>query len=163
MTQTQLDAMVTDLVKVGKIFLGTPQEEGVLKKLDFIKDEIRDYNSQKIKNHTYFLVLIGTASFFMGLSLGFYGLNKNFDIEKKELVKSEIKIEEKNDLSYLSLNDLSSISKDFKFHDNSFIYKNKIFQEGDILGNMRIEKIVPEAFVKFRDLSNGNSKALSIK
>lgn len=76
----------------------------------------------------------------MGLSLGFYGLNKNFDIEKKELVKSE-KTEEKNDLSYLSLNDLSSISKDFKFHDNSFIYKNKIFQEGDILGNMRIEKI----------------------
>lgn len=84
---------------------------------------------------------------------------------KKERVETiETNPQEEVSLSFSTLSEAKSAVKGFLIkEDKSIEYKNVIYKEGDILGNIQIERIVPKAYIKFRDMTSKDSKSISLR
>ena len=150
MTQAQLDLISEDLIKTIKILKGNPNENGLLFELGIIKKEIEEYNSQKIKNNIYHLILLGSVCFCLGfiVCLGVYNIQPTYvsQISSKANEIYEIKFEDAEDFQ----RNLRNI----KFIDKSFEYKGSVFTEGDSIGNIKIERIIPNVSIRIWDAKN---------
>lgn len=150
MTQEQLDQISADLLKTIKILKGTPNQNGLLFELGIIKKQIEDYNSQKIKNNIYHFILIGSVCFCLGfiVCLGVYNIQPTYvsQINPKTNETYEIKFEDAEDFQ--------KNLRNIKFIDKSFEYKGSVFTEGDSIGNIKIERIIPNVSIRVWDAKN---------
>jgi hypothetical protein len=163
MTQEQLDIISKDLVQTIKLLKGNPHQSGLLFELGLIKNEMEIYNSNKTRNNLVKLILSCTISFFIGwitCSIFYIGVtppiineneNKMISQSQTQVIQTsqEAKIELKN------IQDFENKFDEFKFNGKSFSYKGQIFKEGDILGNIKIEYIIPNVHIRVWDIKEG--------
>jgi hypothetical protein len=148
MTQEQLDIISKDLVKTIKLLKGNPHENGLLFELGLIKNEMEMYNVNKKRNDFIKLILSGVIFFFIGwISCSSFYLGLTPPIVKEIKSKSQ-----NNSIRFENIKEFKSKFNEFQFNSKSFIYKGQIFKEGDILGNIKIEYIIPNAQIRVLDL-----------
>ena len=71
---------------------------------------------------------------------------------------NQTKIIQKSQGSKIELNNIQDFENEFdefKFNGKSFSYKGQIFKEGDILGNIKIEYIIPNVHIRVWDIKEG--------
>ncbi|AXX95910.1 hypothetical protein [Arcobacter ellisii] len=163
MTQDQLDIISKDLVNTIKLLKGNPHESGLLFELDLIKNEMQIYNSNKTKNNLVKLILSGVISFFIGwisCSIFYLGLTPPIVKESKTITQTNIPVQKaqtlNNSIRFENMEEFESKFDEFQFIDKTFIYKGQIFKEGDVLGNIKIEYIIPDVHVRIWDIKEGH-------
>lgn len=165
MTQDQLDIITKDLVQTIKLLKGNPQESGLLFELGLIKGEIEMYNTDKKRNNLVKLALFSVVFFFIGwisCSIFYLGLNPPILKEnqtKTQVIKSELSSQNtqvlNNKIRFENIEEFESKFDEFQFNDKIFIYKGQIFKEGDVLGNIKIEYIIPNGHIRVWDIKEG--------
>lgn len=164
MTQDQLDIISKDLVKTIKLLKGNPHESGLLFELGLIKNEMEMYNVNKKRNDLVKLILSGVISFFIGwisCSIFYLGLTPPIvkEIESKSQLKSQLPQQKvqtlNNSIRFENIKEFESKFNEFQFIDKTFIYKGQLFKEGDILGNVKIEYIIPNTQIRVWDVKEG--------
>lgn len=164
MTQDQLDIISKDLVKTIKLLKGNPHESGLLFELGLIKNEMEVYNRNKKRNNFVKLILFCVISFFMGwisCSIFYLGLTSPIvkEIESKSQLKSQLSQQKvqtlNNSIRFENIKEFESKFNEFQFIDKTFIYKGQLFKEGDILGNVKIEYIIPNTQIRVWDVKEG--------
>ena len=150
MTQEQLDQISADLLKTIKILKGTPNQNGLLFELGIIQKEIKEYNSQKNKNYIYHLILLGSVCFCLGfiICLGVYNIQPTY------VSQINPKVNETYEIKFEDAEDFQKNLRNFKFSNKSFEYKGSVFTEGDSLGNIKIERIIPDVSIRVWDNKN---------
>lgn len=156
MTQEQLDLISADLLKTIKILKGNPNENGLLFELGIIEKEIKEYNSQKNKNNIFHLILIGSVCFLLGwiACTGFYNIKPPVIQPTASINNSSTKLK-KEDIGFISVNEFEQKFNEFKFNGKTFEYKGVTVNEGDVLGNIRIEYIIPDVHIRVWDIKEG--------
>ncbi|MCT7642628.1 hypothetical protein [Aliarcobacter butzleri] len=159
MTQDQLDIISKDLVQTIKLLKGNPHESGLLFELDLIKNEMQIYNSNKSKNNLVKLALFSIIFFFIGwisCSIFYLGLTPPIVKESKTIAQTNIPVQKAQILNNLirfeNIEEFESKFDEFQFIDKTFIYKGQIFKEGDVLGNIKIEYIIPNVHIRVWDI-----------
>ena len=164
MTQDQLDIISKDLVKTIKLLKGNPEQNGLLFELGLIKNEMEMYNANKKRNDFIKLILSCVISFFIGwisCSIFYLSLTSPIvkEIESKSQLKSQLTQQKvqtlNNSIRFENVKEFESKFNEFQFIDKTFIYKEQIFKEGDILGNIKIEYIIPNAQIRVWDVKEG--------
>ncbi|MDN5127376.1 hypothetical protein PJV90_03405 [Aliarcobacter butzleri] len=160
MTQDQLDIISKDLVQTIKLLKGNPHESGLLFELDLIKDEMQIYNSNKSKNNLLKLALFSVIFFFIGwISCSIFYLGLTPPIVKEDQIKSQPSQQNtqvlNNQIRFENIEEFESKFDEFQFIDKTFIYKGQIFKEGDVLGNIKIEYIIPNVHIRVWDIKEG--------
>ena len=150
MTQEQLDLISADLLKTIKILKGNPNQNGLLFELGIIQKEIKEYNSQKNKNYIYHLILLGSVCFCLGfiVCLGVYNIQPTY------VSQINPKVNETYEIKFEDAEDFQKNLRNFKFSNKSFEYKGSVFTEGDSLGNIKIERIIPDVSIRVWDNKN---------
>lgn len=156
MTQEQLDLISKDLIKTIKILKGNPNQNGLLFELGIIKKDIEEYNSQKIKNNIFHLILIGSVCFFLGwiACTVFYNIKLPVIQTIASSNNSNTKLK-KEDIAFVSVNEFEKKFNEFKFNGKTFEYKSVTVNEGDVLGNIKVEYIIPDAQIRIWDIKEG--------
>lgn len=157
MTQDQLDIISKDLVKTIKLLKGNPHESGLLFELGLIKNEMEMYNANKKRYDLTKLILAGVIFFFIGwisCSIFYLGLTPPIvkEIESKSQLAQQKVQTLNNSIRFENIKEFKSKFNEFQFSDKSFMYKGQIFKQGDILGNIKIEYIIPNAQIRVLDL-----------
>lgn len=162
MTQDQLDIISKDLVNTIKLLKGNPDQNGLLFELDLIKNEMHMYNCNKKRNNLVKLTLFCVMFFFMGwisCSIFYLGLTPPIVKESKTIAQTNISVQKaqtlNNSIRFENIEEFESKFDEFQFIDKTFIYKGQIFKEGDVLGNIKIEYIIPDVHVRVWDIKEG--------
>ena len=135
-------------------FNGNSSENGLLFELRVITKEIDDYNSQKIKNNIYHLILIGSVCFFLGWIACTVFYNIKPPVIQTISNNSNTKLK-KEDIAFVSVNEFQKKFNEFKFNGKTFEYKGVTVNEGDVLGNIKIEYIIPNVQIRIWDIKEG--------
>jgi hypothetical protein len=170
MTQDQLDIISKDLVNTIKLLKGNPHESGLLFELDLIKNEMEMYNVNKKRNNLVKLTLSCVIFFFTGwisCSIFYLGLTPPIVKEFKTIAQTNTplqKVQIVNEPVFIKdFNEFKKEFNKFKFVGKTFEYKGQIFKEGDILGNIKIEYIIPDVHVRIWDIKEGHPFVMVIK
>lgn len=137
-------------------FNGNSSENGLLFELGIIKKDIEEYNSQQIKNNIYHLILIGSVCFLFGwiACSVFYNIKPPVIQTMASSNNSNTKLKNE-DIAFVSVNEFEKKFNEFKFNGKTFEYKGVTVNEGDVLGNIKVEYIIPDAQIRIWDIKEG--------
>jgi len=162
MTQDQLDIISKDLVNTIKLLKGNPHESGLLFELGLIKNKMEMYNVNKKRNNLVKLALFSVIFFFTGwisCSIFYLGLTPLIVKESKTIAQTNTPVQKVQTVSEsVFIKDFDEFEKEFnkfKFVGKTLEYKGQIFKEGDILGNIKIEYIIPDVHIRVWNLKEG--------